>query len=152
VAAEYPPNVRAVRSIEEREELNKRYEKAISSAKSKGCLKAVEAFQSALKSSWAVIGSDLHVIRQLVTNDKALYNNYFTLVNANFRKPARADDERRRRVADAILLDGYQRHRLFGTRVCFCISGTKTATIAKDRRLSKFYQGVTLLPKSLRKV
>jgi hypothetical protein len=107
VAAADPPNVRAVRAIEEREGLNSRYERAISEAKSKGSLKVLEAFQLALRGSCAVIGSDLHVIRQLVTNDKALYNNYFSLVNANFRKPAKAEDERQRRVADAILLDGY---------------------------------------------
>jgi hypothetical protein len=113
IAAPDPPNVRAARATEERAELDSRYQRALSDAKSKGSLEVVEAFQLALKRSRAVIGSDLHVIRQLVTNDKALYNNYFSLVNANFRKPARPDDERRRRVADAILLDGYSERIVF---------------------------------------
>jgi hypothetical protein len=113
VAAPDPPNVRAVGVIEERLELNNRYEKAISDARSRGSLEVVEAFQSAVKRTRAVIGSDLHVIRQLVTNDKALYNNYFNLVNAKFRKPAKADDDSRRRVADVILLDGYAEQIVF---------------------------------------
>jgi hypothetical protein len=107
VAPSEPPNVRAVGTAKEREALNARYEKAIQGAETRGCEAVVKMFQSDLKNSCAVIGSDLHIIRQLLTSDKTLYNNYASLVHAQFRKPALDADDRNRRVAEAILLDGY---------------------------------------------
>jgi hypothetical protein len=107
VQASEPPNVRAVGTAEEKEALEQRYSEAFKEAKKDNSLDALKRLESELKKSLAVVGTDIHILRQLVTNDKALYSNYVFLVNANVRKSASFDDDRRRRVADAMLLDGY---------------------------------------------
>ena len=107
------PNVRDVSSPEEEQALESRYSEAVRAAEQSGVLPVLNNLQSALRNSVATIASDLYVIRQLLTSDKALYGNYFMAVNARMRKPAKLEDDTRRRVTDAIVFDGYSDRIIF---------------------------------------
>jgi hypothetical protein len=108
------PNVREVDSKEEEEALSKRYDEVVAKYREEdGTSHILEVFESALKNSVAVVASDLHFVRQLMTSSKTLYNNYYMGVTANIRKPSNLEDDRKRRVADAILFNGYAQEIVF---------------------------------------
>jgi len=101
------PNVRVVNTAKEKSALEERYLLALKTAEANGCLANVKQFESALKASFAVISTDIHILRQLVVGTKGLYQNYASLVQADVRKSAPPEDDRRRRTAESILFDGY---------------------------------------------
>jgi hypothetical protein len=107
------PNVREVDSTEEEAALSRRYGDVVAKHQKDGTSEVLEAFESALKNSVAVVAADLHFVRQLMTSSKTLYNNYYMGVTANIRKPASLEDDRKRRVADAILFNGYAQEMVF---------------------------------------
>ena len=105
-----PPNVRAAETSAEVNALNKRYEEA----RVHLATGILGQFENALRSSSAVVGCDLYFISYLLTNSRALYNNYHMLVKGETLKPGRRS-ESTRNVVDTFLFPTYEDKIIFGS-------------------------------------
>src|SRR5262249_43481175 len=105
-------NVRAATRPGEVNELQKRYETVMHRAAARGAQDIVSRFETAVRSSFAVIGCDIYVIRDLIVANK-LYSNYYLRTRAQVRRLAQDEYDRRRRVVDAALFGAYSEHIVF---------------------------------------
>lgn len=101
------PNVRAAAEPDEVAALEARYEAARSSAAVDGRLGVLDAFEKRATDSFAVINTDLEVLRAFLTNSKALYTTYSLGVKGQQRRAAEPDDDRERRMVEAKLFGAY---------------------------------------------
>jgi hypothetical protein len=108
------PNVRAATEAMEMDALRNRCERAVERAKTRGAVDRVHDFANAVAKSFAVINCDLYRLRELVTNEKSLYTNYYQAVRAHVRTAARGDFDRHRRAVDAMLFGEYAERIIFG--------------------------------------
>lgn len=101
------PNVRDVEKEEEIKALELRYQQAIKAAEANGSHQCLKSFEDSLRKTCAVINVDIDYLYQFITSNKALYSNYSLQVKGEVRKPAMDQDDRDRRVVEAILFGGY---------------------------------------------
>jgi hypothetical protein len=101
------PNVRAANAPIERVTLQKRYQSALERAELRNAKGAVASFRLAVQSSAAVVSCGLYALRELVTDSNALYTNYYLGVRGEIRRAAELENDRQRRVVDALLFGGY---------------------------------------------
>lgn len=98
------PNVRLVDIDQEKLALMARYENAIATAETRGAKDVVREFEDAVnKSSQAVINVNADFLWTFLRDKRALYVGYEILADAEIRKPASFEDDRRRRGVDAIV-------------------------------------------------
>jgi hypothetical protein len=101
------PNVRAASAPTERLALQQRYQAALERAELRDAKEAVADFRSAAESSIAVANCGLYLLRQLVTDENALYTNYYLGVLGEVRRAAERENDTQRRAVDALLFGGY---------------------------------------------
>jgi len=101
------PNVRQVGRQEERDALEKRYLDAVNAAKANGRDSALKSFAEAAEKTCAVINLNLDHLHDFLTQDNLLYSTYALQVTGQIRKPAESQDDRNRRMAEALLFGHY---------------------------------------------
>ena len=109
-----PPNVRAANATDEVLALEERYQNALDSARTKGCLPMVEGLCNAIEKSSAVINVDAWFLDFFANNPTALYTNYEKAVDGNARKPATFENDTARRVAGSTLFGEYAGEIIYG--------------------------------------
>ncbi len=102
-----PLNLRFRHDAREGAALSQRYADAWADARSRSCAHVLQRFEDALCRSVAVINETFEVLETLVTSERKLYSNYNLQVDAQQRRPAAPDDDRRRRGVEAILFGRY---------------------------------------------
>lgn len=102
-----PPNVREVRSLQEREALDARYRAALDEAGGRGCDAPLLKLEEAVKKSRAVVNVDLDFLYHFITNRLALYASYSRTVGGRVRKPAQRTDDAARRSIEDLLFPSY---------------------------------------------
>jgi hypothetical protein len=101
------PNVRAAKKQEEQEALEARYREAIEQSKTDDREQALASFDESMKKTCAVINTDLADLRQFIIKDKSLYSTYDLMVKGQTRKPATAEDGRKRKTIEFLLFGDY---------------------------------------------
>jgi hypothetical protein len=107
------PNVRAANQPAEIDKLQTRYEDALQRATARGAKDVVVRFESAVRSSYAVIGCNILRIRELIVEPKGLYSNYYLTTRAQVRRLADDEFDRHRRIVDATFFGGYAEQIIF---------------------------------------
>jgi hypothetical protein len=101
------PNVRAAQDGEERAALGERYRIAVEAAATRGCAEVVRAFESAAKSSRAVMARPLREAERLASSDLQLYSTYYKLIEAGIQLPSGEKWDRLRQLADVALFGSF---------------------------------------------
>jgi hypothetical protein len=107
------PNVRSAETPEERAALQQRLADAETSAQARGCESTLRDFGRAVLRSKAVICRNLAVVLSLVSNDNALYANYYRQSEGEVRLPENNPFDRGRSAVDGTLFPNYHRHICF---------------------------------------
>jgi hypothetical protein len=101
------PNVRVAKQAVEKIALGERYRNALSFAGSHSYTDVLVRFQSALRSSQAVLCRSISKVKELMSNDNELYASFYKLVGAGARRPEKSVIERERLLADQLLFPYY---------------------------------------------
>lgn len=109
----FPPNVRAAQAEPERRALNRRYRSALVEAGDHGAEEVVRRFGAAVRTSRAVIARPLRDVERLASSDRELYPTFYGLTEGEVRVSFGDKWDILRRVADAALFPGYEKHIRF---------------------------------------
>lgn len=107
----FPPNVRAAQA--ESQALDRRYRDALAEADARGADQVVRQFEAAVRDSKAVISRPLRDIERLASSDRELYPTFYGLTQGEVRVSFGDKWDILRRVADAALFPGYEKHIRF---------------------------------------
>lgn len=78
------PNVERAKIDAEREELEKRYQSALKKAEKQTSAAVVQAFESLLKATQAVMTCRLKDVETLISSDSELFTTYYKLIHVTF--------------------------------------------------------------------
>jgi hypothetical protein len=101
------PNVREVKDQQEMAALDNRYCAAHKRAQLNTYHDRLQAFDSSMKNTSAVINMKLKLLHVFITENKALYSTYGLQLSAHVRKPADSQDDKDRRVIEEKLFGSY---------------------------------------------
>ncbi len=101
------PNVRAAENQEEQKALDRRYLRAQSLAKGRGCSDNLDRFRDAVGQSQAVICRPLSLLQTMISSETQLYATFHQLVRAEARIPADNEFDKRRLAVDTVLFPYY---------------------------------------------
>ena len=107
------PNVRAAEESAERVALDRRYQAAIKSAEKRRTVSNLKDFEVVASKSSAVIARSINELQRLVSSDSEVYATYYQLIEGGTRIPSGDKWDRLRRIADAALFPGYEKHIRF---------------------------------------
>jgi hypothetical protein len=107
------PNVRAAADPAEQAALDRRYKSALKGSSKVGAISVLKDFESVTGSATAVIARSANELQRLVTSDHELYATYYQLIEGGTRVPTDDKWDRLRRLADAALFPGYEKHIRF---------------------------------------
>ncbi len=107
------PNVRAAEDQAERKALDRRYQHALKSTTKKGTSGNLKDFEARISNSSACIARSANELQRLVSSDNETYASYYQLIEAGIRVPSGGKWDRLRRLADAALFPGYEKHIRF---------------------------------------
>jgi hypothetical protein len=108
------PNVRAASSPEEVAALTARFESAEASARNNGWESVFASFHEACRHTRAVICRSVSQVKQLVSSDNALYNNFYRQLEAGIRIPDDNQWDRNREAIESKVFPNYHRNIVFG--------------------------------------
>lgn len=104
------PNVRSANTDHEKRALESRYTQAETDATINGTQDRLKSFSLRVNSACAVINVDIGFLHTFITNDKTLYTSYSLGIKGQLRKPAQADDDRKRQSVEGMLFGSYGEH------------------------------------------
>jgi hypothetical protein len=107
------PNVRDAEAPEEQAALQLRLTNAEASTKARGCEPILKEFGKAVLKSKAVMCRNLGVVSALVSNDSALYTNYYKQLEGEARLPDDNPFDRGRSAVDGTLFPNYHMNICF---------------------------------------
>jgi hypothetical protein len=108
------PNVRKAKSDEELSILNDKVELVRKKAKSKDCADILDSFEMAVRGSFAVICSSLGKINELISDDNALYSNYYKAIGSEGKLPQDNKFDVIRTSVDNLFFPNYFQEIRFG--------------------------------------
>lgn len=123
------PNVRAADMASERAALDQRYDRAVERAGNRGAKEQVVGFRKAVERSVAVVGCDLYRLRELTKDSNSLYSNYYLAARGEVRRAAEVENDRQRRVVDAIVFGVYAEHIRYAA---LSLDGVGLSSYGKD--------------------
>jgi len=113
----YPGNYSNVVIASEKSDVDavdRRYEKALRDANTRGCAPQFEAFAKSLEGSRVVVARSRADIEKLASGDQSAQATYYDLTDAGLRLPDGSQWEQLRKPADEVLFPGYREKIHFG--------------------------------------
>lgn len=107
-------NVIVANHVDERTELDRRYDAAKADAIYRGTEISLQSFENALAASKAVIARNEHEVLRLATSTRQLYATYYQQMEAGLRLPDGDDWDVVREIADTLIFPKYKRDMRFG--------------------------------------
>lgn len=107
------PNVEDAEDHDERAELERRYQAALTESAARGADQSLKDFEGAAADSKAVLARSPGELLRLATSDHEIYATFYELIEGGVRAPQSDHWDFRRHVADAALFPGYFKHIRF---------------------------------------